>query len=91
MKKWKIISLSIFISYLVFAQSCLKMRVKDSEAKNKFETKGVKLTFKDFLKDDLKIHYAQTGIENASTIFYLFMVLLVLGMLMKTTCWIVLY
>ncbi len=71
MKKWKIISLSIFISYLVFAQSCLKMRVKDSEAKNKFETKGVKLTFKDFLKDDLKIHYAQTGIENASTILFI--------------------
>lgn len=71
MKKWKIISLTIFISYLVFAQSCLKMRVKDSEAKNKFETKGVKLTFKDFLKDDLKIHYAQTGIENASTILFI--------------------
>jgi hypothetical protein len=62
MKKWKVICFTIFIIYLVFAQSCLKMRVKDSEAKNKFRTKGVNLIFKDYFKGDLKIHYAQTGI-----------------------------
>jgi hypothetical protein len=56
MKKWKVICFTIFIIYLVFAQSCLKMRIKDSEAKNKFGTKGVNLIFKDYFKGDLKIH-----------------------------------
>ena len=71
MKKWKVICFTIFIIYLVFAQSCLKMRIKDSEAKNKFGTKGVNLIFKDYFKGDLKIHYAQTGIENGSTILFI--------------------
>ena len=60
-----------FYNLLSFCTKLLKMRIKDSEAKNKFGTKGVNLIFKDYFKGDLKIHYAQTGIENGSTILFI--------------------
>ncbi len=70
MKKWKVITFIGVLSYIVFAQSCLRMRVNDNKAIKQFELKGVKLIFNDFIKNDLKIHYAKTGNDSASTIIF---------------------
>jgi len=71
MKKWKIFSITFCLVYLLFAQSCLRMRKNDKDAIGQFNKLGIHLRFNDFLLDDFKIHYAKTGNDTASTIFFI--------------------
>ncbi|MFZ4796790.1 MAG: alpha/beta fold hydrolase [Bacteroidia bacterium] len=71
MKKWKIFSITFFLVYLLFAQSCLRMRTNDKDAIGQYNKLGINLRFNDFILDDLKIHFAKTGNDTASTIFFI--------------------
>lgn len=71
MKKFKVIGVLMFVAYLIFAQSCLKMRITDKDAKQKFQTAGVQLSFNNYIENDYKIHYAISGNKNASTILFI--------------------
>lgn len=71
MKKWKIFSITFCLVYLLFAQSCLRMRVNDIDAISQFKKIGVNLNFSNYTIDNLNIHYAKTGNDTASTIFFI--------------------
>lgn len=70
MKNRKVISFAIFISYLLFAQSCLRMRTSDSEARKIFKTAGVALLINDFNDSTNTLHFAQTGNDSLPTLLF---------------------
>jgi len=70
MKKWKIISLSLCAAYLVFAQSCLRMRTSDKDSYATFNKAKVKLQISNFVDENLSLHYAKTGNEAGSAIVF---------------------
>jgi pimeloyl-ACP methyl ester carboxylesterase len=70
MKHWKTICFSLFIIYLLFAQSCLRMRTSDSDAKSKFTNAGVALTISNFTDSIYTLHYAKTGNDSLPTLLF---------------------
>lgn len=58
------------IVYLVFCQSCMRMRMTSKETKTFFDTS--KTTYLDSSKeiDGFSIHYIETGNKDASTLFF---------------------
>lgn len=68
--KLKTIFFSLAICYLIFCQSCMKMRMTSKETKTFFNTS--KTAYIDSSKeiDGFTIHYIETGNKNASTLFF---------------------
>ena len=61
----------IFIScWIICAQSCMKFRINDSDAKKEFEQKGLQISFNYVDADDVKIHYTKTGADTLPTLFF---------------------
>jgi pimeloyl-ACP methyl ester carboxylesterase len=61
----------IFIScWIIFAQSCMKFRISDSQAKAEFEQKGLQLSFYYADVDDIALHYTKTGGDTLPTLFF---------------------
>ena len=66
-----LIGFFIFITgWLVFAQFIMKSRISDNKAKEKFSKGGVALYTDTVTIDGFKIHYAKTGDDTASTLFF---------------------
>ncbi|MBJ7428537.1 MAG: alpha/beta hydrolase, partial [Bacteroidia bacterium] len=71
MKKWKIISMAFCFGYIIFAQSCLRMRTNDKESFSIFNQAKVKLQINNFTDGNLTIHYAKTGNDTGSIIVFI--------------------
>ena len=75
--KWKkimkrsIIVILIFLGlWLIMAQSCMKFRISDTKAKEKFEKVGVALTTETVKVGSSQMHYAKTGNDSLPTIVF---------------------
>lgn len=68
--KMKTIFFSLMLCYLIFCQSCMRMRMTSNETKTFFTTS--KTAYIDSSKEinDFTIHYIETGNKNASTLFF---------------------
>ena len=62
--------LILITAWLVFAQCSFKFRISDAEATSKFSKAGVSLKTETVVIDDFKIHFAQTGNDSLSTLFF---------------------
>lgn len=60
----------LLIAELIFAQSCMKFRISDSEAKEKFSKTGIELKTETILVDGFNMHYAKTGNDTLPTLFF---------------------
>lgn len=60
----------IILLWLIIAQSCMKFRISDSEAKKDFEKAGVVLSTKTVKAGKRHIHYAQSGNDSLPTIIF---------------------
>ena len=72
-KIFKRVSLAFFIIifiWLIIAQSCMKFRISDDEAKKDFEKDGVPFTTKTVKVGKRHIHYAQSGNDTFPTIVF---------------------
>jgi pimeloyl-ACP methyl ester carboxylesterase len=58
------------ISYLIFCQSCMTMRMTKKETKTFFESSKTSYVDQTVSIEDYKIHYIQTGNEKAPTLFF---------------------
>ena len=66
-----LIGFLLFITvWLVFAQFIMKSRISDKKAKEKFSKVGVALHTDTVNVDGFNIHYAKTGNDTASTLFF---------------------
>jgi pimeloyl-ACP methyl ester carboxylesterase len=66
--KW---GLLIFIgSWILFAQSCMKFRISDSEAGKEFAQRGLAVKFETVHEDGVTLHYVKTGADSLSTLFF---------------------
>jgi pimeloyl-ACP methyl ester carboxylesterase len=63
--------LSVFlILWLIMAQSCMKFRISDTEAKEKFAKAGVPIQLQTVMVDGFPMHYAETGNDSLPTLFF---------------------
>ncbi|MBX9782309.1 MAG: alpha/beta hydrolase [Chitinophagaceae bacterium] len=63
--------LSIFLLlWLIMAQSCMKMRISDQEAKKKFDEAGISLKTPTININGFPLHYAQTGNDTFPTLLF---------------------
>ncbi len=62
-----LVSLGIWIT---LAQSCMKFRVSDNDAKKQFSTIGLVLQTKDIIVNGFKIHYVISGSDTLPTLFF---------------------
>jgi pimeloyl-ACP methyl ester carboxylesterase len=60
----------LLVAELIFAQSCMKFRISDSEAKEKFSKAGVELKTETLVVDGFSMHYAKTGNDSLPTLFF---------------------
>ena len=67
----KICLLILFLTWLVFAQSCMRMRINDTEAKKEFEQKKLQPIFSYLPSDGVNIHYVKIGNDNLPTLFFI--------------------
>ena len=75
--KWKkimkrsIIVILIFLGlWLIMAQSCMKFRISDTKAKEKFEKVGVALTTETVKVGSSQMHYVKAGNDSLPTIVF---------------------
>jgi pimeloyl-ACP methyl ester carboxylesterase len=68
-KPFRIIGVILLI-WLVFAQSCMKFRISDSEAKEKFLKTGVELKTETTKVNGFSMHFAKTGNDTLPTLFF---------------------
>jgi pimeloyl-ACP methyl ester carboxylesterase len=61
---------AILLLWIVFAESCMKMRISDSLAKKEFSDSGVVLTTKTMLINGFPFHYAETGSDTLPTLLF---------------------
>lgn len=61
---------TIILLWLIMAQSCMKFKISDSEAKKDFEKEGVVLTTKTVKLGKRHMHYAQSGNDTLPTIVF---------------------
>ncbi len=54
----------------MFAQSCMKFRISDSEARAEFDKKGLKISFHYEDVGDIAIHYTKTGADTLPSLFF---------------------
>lgn len=67
---WKWALLIFLLVWVVFAQSCMKFRISDSQAKLEFEKRGLPVSFHYATIDDVGIHYVKTGNDTLPTLFF---------------------
>ncbi|WP_158637385.1 alpha/beta fold hydrolase [Lacibacter cauensis] len=60
----------LLLLWLVLAQSCMKMRISDSKAKEKFAEQGVALQTATLHINGFPLHYAQTGSDTLPTLLF---------------------
>jgi pimeloyl-ACP methyl ester carboxylesterase len=70
-KRFKWGMLLFFITWIILAQSCMKFRISDSNAKMEFEQKGLQVSFKNLKEDGISLHYAKTGSDTLPTLFFI--------------------
>lgn len=60
----------IFLVWIVLAQSCMKFRISDSEARKKFSDSGIVLKTITKKINGFPLHYAQTGCDTLPTLLF---------------------
>ena len=71
-KKKKIGLLFVFVvTWLLFAQGCMKFRINDSKAKGDFAKNDVTLETKTVNINGYNLHYAKTGNDSLPTLFFI--------------------
>lgn len=60
----------VIILWLIFAQSCMKMRISDSKAQAEFKAANVSLQLLTVTNKGFQLHYAQTGNDTLPTLFF---------------------
>lgn len=60
----------IMLLWLLLAQSCMKFRMSDQQAKKQFEAAGVSLQTITKKIDGVNLHYAQTGNDTLPTLLF---------------------
>ncbi len=70
LKNLKRILLAFLISWLIFAQSCMRFRMSDRKAKLEFREKGIPVNFVTLEVDDATLHYVKTGSDSLSSLFF---------------------
>ncbi len=67
----KIIALLIICcTWLLFSQSCMRMRTSESEANKAFKEKKLAITFNSIVANGSTIHYAKVGTDALPTLFF---------------------
>jgi pimeloyl-ACP methyl ester carboxylesterase len=61
---------TIILLWLIIAQSCMKFKISDSEAKKDFEKEGVAFSTKTVKMGKRHMHYAQSGNDTLPTIVF---------------------
>ena len=69
-KNLKRILLAFLISWLIFAQSCMRFRISDRKAKLEFQEKGIPVHFATFRVNDATLHYVKTGSDSLPSLFF---------------------
>ena len=62
--------LAFVIAWLVFAQSCMKFRVSDSEARVSFDRQRVPVYFISLKEEGVPLHYVKCGADSLPTLFF---------------------
>ena len=68
--KMKTIFFSFTLLYLVFCQSCMRMRMTSKETKTFFKTAKTTYIDSSLVINNFTIHYIETGNKNAPTLFF---------------------
>lgn len=68
--KMKTIFFSLTLCYLIFCQSCMRMRMTSRETKKFFTASKTNYIDSSLEIDGFTIHYIETGNKNASTLFF---------------------
>jgi len=71
MKKKYYILILLFIAYVVFAQSCMRMRISDKEAKQAFDSSHISLETATIKIDGKDFHYVHTGNDSLPRIVFI--------------------
>ena len=69
--KISLIILAVLMCWVILAQSCLKMRISDDQAKKEFAEKGLSLVTKTIVVNNFNLHYAITGNDSFPTLFFI--------------------
>jgi pimeloyl-ACP methyl ester carboxylesterase len=69
-KKRMFIGFVILLSWVVFAQSCMKFRMSDSKAKSSFLKENILLQTETINVNGFNIHFAKTGNDSLPTLFF---------------------
>ena len=69
-KKLKIGFLIFLTCWIIFAQSCMKFRISDSEAKSAFAQRGLQISFHYTDANEKGVHYAKSGADSLPTLFF---------------------
>jgi pimeloyl-ACP methyl ester carboxylesterase len=69
MKTFIIIGVILFV-WLILAQSCMKFRMTDAEAMQKFKAKGIDVIINAITVNGRKLHYLKTGSDSLPTIVF---------------------
>ena len=56
--------------WIILAQSCMKFRIADSDAKKEFDKKGIAVSFYNEAVDNTSLHYTKTGADSLPTLFF---------------------
>jgi pimeloyl-ACP methyl ester carboxylesterase len=70
MKKWPLTIVFFLLAWIVFAQSCMTMRITDKDAKDGFNAKGVSAEIVYQQIGNHSIHYVKTGNDTFPTLFF---------------------
>ena len=62
--------LIFILGWIILAQSCMKFRISDSEAKKQFDQKGVPVSFHYADVEETGVHYTKTGSDTLPTLFF---------------------
>jgi pimeloyl-ACP methyl ester carboxylesterase len=65
------ISLGLLLAWIIFAQSCMKMRISDSTAKKRFAETGIHLTTETLQLNGFPLHFAKTGNDTFPTLLFI--------------------
>jgi pimeloyl-ACP methyl ester carboxylesterase len=70
LKRFMKISGYILLLWLVLAQSCMKFRMNDDQAKKKFQSAGIALHTITKNVNGFPLHYVQTGVDTFPTLLF---------------------
>jgi len=70
-KKFKWGLLICITLWIIFAQSCMKFRISDTQAKTEFKQRGLHVSFINVKTGDGTLHYVKSGIDSLPTLFFI--------------------